>query len=100
MKTKAIKLAEKDYKGLGVQEMLECIAGKLNVNTKFVEYYNITKIVIASNIQEELIRHYVAKGISKLDVMALLTCYAPKVDCSLEKDCVLVAEGFCLVKAA
>lgn len=100
MKTRAIRLAEKDYKQQGVQDFLECIARKMNVNTKFVDYYNITKIVIAENIHDALIQHYVAKGMSKLEVMALFTCYAPKVDCSLENNYVMVTEGFCLIKAA
>jgi len=100
MKTKAIKLAETDYKERGVQDFLDCIAEKMNVNTNLVDYYNITKIVIAKNIHDALIQHYVATGISKSDVMALFTCYAPKVDCSLERNCVMVADGFCLIKAA
>lgn len=100
MRKKAIKLAEEDYKKHGIQEFLDCVAKKMNVNTDLVEYYNITKIVVAKNIHEALIQHYIEKGMSRKEVIAVFTCYAPKVSSKLGENQVLVAEGFCLLRVA
>lgn len=94
-----IKLTKDDTRQ-GIPHLLECIAERMGIVTENVEYYNITKITIAENIHDALIQHYVDEGMSKLDVMALFTCYAPKASGTLEENQILVADGFCLLKSA